>query len=325
MSFSLRCPTLPEVGVFGSMPVAVLCLVAVLNSAFLPFWMKSELTQRNSISPDLTPTTVSDIYVGLFGLEKIPGSKTRGRGGGCSRPLIWVCSSGYCMLSCGETSESRQADIEEIISGTYNSSSGDDAFCTPCQGSLVKAHDSDSGKLNTEAPTTTTATLTTTTGTPTHSSPTSVMVSESMLMVTRIFLLVGIVFTFVNIVFTGVNIVITPISAIFGIDGLVVWNYIAALCYLLVLCLWGVEYNMKLRINPGISDSLRESDIEWVVDSNIGWCCLLLILPLCLHLGLGTNFAYRQYKRYYSAQKRNEAQQRVQVQDPTQGGTDILF
>ena len=60
-----------------------------------------------------------------------------------------------------------------------------------------------------------------------------------------------------------------------------------AVCYLLVLLLWGAEYNMRLRTNPGIrwaqpvpvdtqiihysSDSLRPSGVVWEAHSNIGW------------------------------------------------------
>ena len=125
------------------------------------------------------------------------------------------------------------------------------------------------------------------------------MLRSSMLSATQAFLIIGIGFTFINIIFNAINIILTPVSAIVGIDGLVLWNTIAgqivdveitllllsikgillqssnsclikrnqvytsfqnsksknidtALCYLLVLLIWGAEYNMKLRDYPGI-------------------------------------------------------------------------
>jgi len=184
----------------------------------------------------------------------------------------------------------------------------DDIYCTPC----LQDQQSKQPRFA--------ATLANTTD------PASKMVRSSMLSATQAFLIIGLLFTFINIIFNAINIILTPVSAIVGIDGLVLWNTIAGLCYLLVLLLWGAEYNMKLKDYPAISDMLRANDdIEWQVESNIGWCCLLLILPFLLHTLLAVNLGLRQYRRYYSSKKRTEAMARVQVQDPTQGGTDMIF
>lgn len=296
---------LPEVGVFGCLPVSVLCLVVVLFSSFFPYWAESSLVEVEGESGEAR-AVVEAVYIGLFSFQQ--GSKTLNRGGECHRPLAWVCSDGYCMNSCGETSDLQEADIKNILSPTYNSSLGDDTFCSPCnQAQQIFRDRSSSPQPFSSSP------------------PSSLMVRRSMLLATQSFLLIGLIFTFINIVFNAINIILTPVSAIVGVDGLVLWNSIAALSYLLVLLLWGAEFNMKLRDNPGISDSLRPGDIIWEVDSSMGWCCLLLILPLLLHLALAANLGYRQYKRYYSSKKRTEAAARLQVQDPTQGGTDILF
>ena len=53
------------------------------------------------------------------------------------------------------------------------------------------------------------------------------MLRSSMLSATQAFLIIGIGFTFINIIFNAINIILTPVSAIVGIDGLVLWNTIA--------------------------------------------------------------------------------------------------
>ena len=50
-----------------------------------------------------------------------------------------------------------------------------------------------------------------------------------MLTATQAFLIIGLLFTFVNIIFNAINIILTPVSAIVGIDGLVLWNTIAGI------------------------------------------------------------------------------------------------
>ena len=53
--------------------------------------------------------------------------------------------------------------------------------------------------------------------------------------------------------------------------------------------------------------------------------CRLLICPMFLHLGMSAMFAWRQHDRYYNKKKKHEREMRINVQDPSQGGTDILF
>lgn len=52
-------------------------------------------------------------------------------------------------------------------------------------------------------------------------------VQPCVALTTQAFLIIGLVFTFVNIIFNAINIILTPVSAIVGIDGLVLWNAIA--------------------------------------------------------------------------------------------------
>ena len=52
-------------------------------------------------------------------------------------------------------------------------------------------------------------------------------VQPGIALTTQAFLIIGLVFTFVNIIFNAINIILTPVSAIVGIDGLVLWNAIA--------------------------------------------------------------------------------------------------
>ena len=45
--------------------------------------------------------------------------------------------------------------------------------------------------------------------------------------------------------------------------------------YLLVVILWGAEFNIKLRKNIGLSDTLRPGPgMQVASHSSIGWCCL---------------------------------------------------
>merc|ERR1712223_600811 len=130
----ISCPhfSLPEVGAFGCLPVAVLCLVIALFSAFYPYWVESTLVQSSNSTDGLPLARVDNIFIGLFAFANIPGGKTRNRGTACSRPILWACDSGYCLASCGPTSEQRTADIKALLSDPTNTSLTDDYFCTPC-------------------------------------------------------------------------------------------------------------------------------------------------------------------------------------------------
>ena len=44
-----------------------------------------------------------------------------------------------------------------------------------------------------------------------------------------------------------------------------------------------------------------------------------------LHLGMSGMFAWRQYNRYYNKRSKQDREMRINVQDASQGGTDILF
>ena len=57
--------------------------------------------------------------------------------------------------------------------------------------------------------------------------PKPYMVRGSMLFTIIIMLIIGLLFTFINIIFTVLNIAHNPVSSIVGIDGLVIWNFIA--------------------------------------------------------------------------------------------------
>jgi len=319
----------PEV--FGSLPVAVLCLMLVMVSVIFPYWLTkgdaASLSDEPVTNSSAPPTFMSDVYFGLFN-----GRKSRTRGGTCTRNLRWVCSSGLCMLSCGKTKQDRKDDIEDILGGAnYTSSNGDEHFCSPCNRGAAELQGEEETESNTvfavlfdTLDTTLTISDTDDTTTNNSTSPGPHMVRHGMIITTQAFLMVGLLFTFVNIIFTVLNIAHNPVSAIVGIDGLVAWNMIAGLMYFLVLVMWGAEYNIKLRKNLCISDTLRPG-IEFDSHSSIGWCCLLLVCPMFLHLGMGSLFAWRQWKRYYSKRSKQAKEMRINVQDPTQGGTDILF
>merc|ERR1712098_636262 len=81
----ISCPhfSLPEVGAFGCLPVAVLCLVIALFSAFYPYWVESTLVQSSNSTDGLPLARVDNIFIGLFAFANIPGGKTRNRGAAC--------------------------------------------------------------------------------------------------------------------------------------------------------------------------------------------------------------------------------------------------
>ena len=72
-----------------------------------------------------------------------------------------------------------------------------------------------------------------------------------MLTATQAFLIIGLLFTFVNIIFNAINIILTPVSAIVGIDGLVLWNTIA-----------GIKVSTLRRTVPAISALFPHQALE---------------------------------------------------------------
>jgi len=297
--------------VFGSLPVAVLCLMLVIVSLTFPYWVTHGQAdiENNEFQNQTIKTSISSVSFGLFA-----GKKTRIRGGSCTRILKWECGSGVCMLSCGENGEKRREDLDLVLgNSSASASAGDNNLCSPCK--QLNIHEQKDGSEDYESD-----------FIRSDFDPKPYMVRGSMLFTIIIMLIIGLLFTFINIIFTVLNIAHNPVSSIMGIDGLVIWNFIAGLMYLLVMILWGTEYNLKIRKNLGISDTLRPDDNTDVKSqSSIGWCCLLLICPMFLHLGMSVLFAWRQHDRYYNKKKKQEREMRINVQDPSQGGTDILF
>jgi len=301
--------------VFGSLPVAVLCLMLVIVSITFPYWVthgRADI-ENNEFQNQTIKSSINSISFGLF-----TGKKTRIRGGSCTRILHWECGSGVCMLSCGKTSQKRKEDLNKVLGNSPDSAfDGDNDLCSPCKQKQLNSHsqediqdfeDYENNFIKNEF------------------DPKPQMVRGSMLFTIIIMLIIGLLFTFINIIFTVLNIAHNPVSSIMGIDGLVIWNFIAGLMYLLVMILWGTEYNLKIKKNLGISDTLRPDESTDVTSqSSIGWCCLLLICPMFLHLGMSAMFAWRQHDRYYNKKKKHEREMRINVQDPSQGGTDILF
>ena len=170
-----------------------------------------------------------------------------------------VCSTGVCMMSCGATATDRREDIRLVLhSGNTSAPEGDNSLCPPCKNSPQSDSTTAGVSLSLAD----------------QFDPTERMVRHSILVTVIAILLVGLFFTFLSIVMTVLNIVHTPVSSILGIDGLIVWNLVAGLMYLLVMMIWGAEYNLKLRHNVGVSDSLRPADTRLASHSNIGWCCL---------------------------------------------------
>ena len=125
-----------------------------------------------------------------------------------------VCQSGLCMMSCGETSALRKEDIDLVLNNqSVSAAAGDNSLCPPCKGDNVQV---ESGIMSSVLE-----------GDESDFDPKPHMVREGMLISVISFLLIGLLFTFVNIIFTVINIAGNPVSSIVGIDGLVLWNFIA--------------------------------------------------------------------------------------------------
>ena len=125
-----------------------------------------------------------------------------------------VCQSGLCMMSCGETSALRKSDIDLVLSNqSVSATAGDNSLCPPCKGDIVEAQADIMTSVSNEEES--------------EFDPKPHMVREGMLISVIAFLLIGLLFTFINIIFTVINIANNPVSSIVGIDGLVLWNFIA--------------------------------------------------------------------------------------------------
>ena len=136
----------------------------------------------------------------------------------CDHPTLFlhagVCQSGLCMMSCGDTPALRKADIDLVLTNqSVSAAAGDNSLCPPCKGEIVEAQADFMASAYEEEES--------------DFDPRPHMVREGMLISVIAFLLIGLLFTFINIIFTVINIANNPVSSIVGIDGLVLWNFIA--------------------------------------------------------------------------------------------------
>ena len=131
--------------------------------------------------------------------------------------MLGVCGSGVCMMSCGVDADTRSLDLDMVLNNqSVSSSQGDNTLCPPCKTlaeDKTMAVDDDTNIINFEESLSYDAK--------------PQMVRIGMLITIIIFLLIGLLFTFINIVMTVLNIAHNPVSSIMGIDGLVLWNFIA--------------------------------------------------------------------------------------------------
>merc|ERR1711953_1365000 len=117
----------PEVS--GSLLVLVICLMLAIVSISFPYWLTNGIVVTEVEGAENIPLTT--VSFGLF-----EGRKTRTRGGTCTRTVKWVCRSGVCMLSCGETAAARRSDIDLVIqNNNISAPAGDNELCSPCKNS----------------------------------------------------------------------------------------------------------------------------------------------------------------------------------------------
>jgi len=276
--------------VFACLLVSIIGLTLSMTSVITKEWVSGTVTPTD-------PLENGEISVnyGLFA-----GNKQKERGSIHNEELKVVCTSGVCMLSCGDKS-----DLEDILCGSEASgdtSSGDLAFCS-----------SDSSVTCSSSTRTTTEDIE------------GWMLRQGMYISVLFFFFAALFFSIVNIVLTTINIAHNPISAIFGVDGLVVWNVSAAFCFLLAIILFGAEYNEKLAKNVCISETLRIKGLQWSNnDIDLGYSFWLMLPNMFLHLGNAGVLGFRQYRRYYAPKSKQTKNLEMRVKE-TADGKDMLY
>jgi len=290
----------PEV--FSSLLISLIGLTLFMASIITNEWVTGEATPSDSEEPGSIK-----VNYGLFS-----GSKEENRFGYVISQLSVVCSDGFCMFSCGGKS-----DLQDILADiqTADTSDGDQLFC-----------DEEKINNNVEFLDKTSVDTSASKYTKSNGRYDKLLLRATMYNTTLAFLCIGLFFAVVNLIFTVINIAHNPISSIFGVDGLVIWNVGVVLSYLLVLILWGAEFTSRLSKNLCISETLRNGGIQWTSEdqASLGYSFWLLIPNMFLHIVNAGILGYRQYKRYYSTASKQSKNLQMKVQE-TAEGKDMLY
>ncbi len=117
------------------------------------------------------------------------------------------------MMSCGQSKDNRQADLENILSNKpcSNLFSADAYFCNDEGGDAIDKCDYDPN--------------------PEPRDPRGSLMRYGTYVSTVFFLILALVFTLITAVFSFVNVCHTPVELIYGVQGLVAWNTIASMTF----------------------------------------------------------------------------------------------
>lgn len=152
-----------------------------------------------------------------------------------------------CLYSCQRTSESRAEEFERLLN---------DVALAPCPESMRRSVTS---RFNEQVNATTTNTSSAMNMNQSRASARyeEEFLSAGLWLTTVIFLSLTIAFAFVSVVFSMVNIWWHPVSFLFSVFGLYIWNGIAIALCALTMIFWSSLYLMFIANNIGITETLR--------------------------------------------------------------------
>ncbi|ODN00715.1 Clarin-3 [Orchesella cincta] len=212
--------------------------------------------------------TVSTSY-GLF-----VGEKTKNNVGSRTKySLKIVCQGSNCMFSCGQSSDARKQDIEDLLAGKG------EADGNICSDIYVPATYNLNNAIRQAQ----------------DGAPERVFINFGLYLATIAFIALGMIFAIVAGVLALYNTYRTPIQPVLSVSGLYVWNGIAAASILLAMIMWIIQLSARLRKNAAISDTLSGShDSSGVGSLGISfWVLILAIIFAIANIGV---IRYRTWK-----------------------------
>lgn len=254
--------------IFLTIPTSLVAFVLVCTSLISQQWVTGMATVDGQEEIDI------QYNYGLF-----KGEKTRTYYDRNTNPLSIVCDTNQlvCMMSCGEDGSWRASDIQSLFldKPCDNSVASDLFYCHNVPENCTKAL----GQNDTDLA--------------------SKMMRYNTYVPTVFFLVLALKFTVVSIIFSSFNTCHTPISMMFGVQGLMAWNAIAATSYFLSLTIFAGEYQQRLTEVAPISDLLRPPSIQWSSEgqSSLGYSYWLVLICFFLHVfNVGNVYFYITHK-----------------------------
>ncbi|XP_037955930.1 uncharacterized protein LOC119685653 [Teleopsis dalmanni] len=159
--------------------------------------------------------------------------------------LAIVCNfkEGVCMYSCQREQLQRERELNKILNGTFG--------LEPCEQAISKRLYSENKNNNIYQNNVTFSVSKRNTDMRSHFIPVGFWIS------TLIFTVLTNVFTLSSFVFALINFYTNPIEQIYNIFGLYIWNGSAIVFSLLTLSTWSALFNVYLKNNISITDTMR--------------------------------------------------------------------